>query len=174
MCSRGFIFNLIEKCPPGFVNERNNDGMTALLVAINSNHKSAIRVLLEEKANWSLPCSKGNNALDVCAKNNNCDVIEIIRHNVDKNEWKGNMDRRNGDNCTALHIASFMGHVEVASLLLRYGASPNDPTLRNRWQQTPLEAAADQNHLDLVQVYLDHLCKDKVGLDKIKEETKIA
>lgn len=43
------------------------------------------------------------------------------------------------DGCTALHIAEYKGHADMVVLLLAHSA---DPLVRNKWGETPAEAAA--------------------------------
>jgi len=46
---------------------------------------------------------------------------------------------REKDGCTALHIAEYKGHSDMVELLLARSA---DPSIRNKWGETPAEAAA--------------------------------
>ncbi|MGJ7530107.1 ankyrin repeat domain-containing protein [Variovorax sp. GB1P17] len=52
-----------------------------------------------------------------------------------------------------LHIAAWLGHVEIAGLLLLAGADPNAPTPQ-MWR--PVLAAARQGHLPLVELLVEH------------------
>ncbi|EGZ22543.1 hypothetical protein PHYSODRAFT_497418, partial [Phytophthora sojae] len=57
------------------------------------------------------------------------------------------------NNCTALYIACEHGHAEVAELLVTHGADIELPDERG-W--TPLMAAAWKDHVDVVQLLLQH------------------
>ena len=54
---------------------------------------------------------------------------------------------------TPLHVASFMGHMNIAMFLLQSGASPNYQTVRG---ETPLHLATRANQTDIIRVLLRH------------------
>ena len=54
---------------------------------------------------------------------------------------------------TPLHVASFMGHMNIAMFLLQSGADPNYQTVRG---ETPLHLATRANQTDIIRVLLRH------------------
>jgi len=58
-----------------------------------------------------------------------------------------------GDAGTALHSASYGGHLAVVRSLLKCGV---DVDSRGRWNTSPLILASTEGHLDVVQCLLDH------------------
>lgn len=63
-----------------------------------------------------------------------------------------------GDDCvqsglTPLHVASFMGHMNIAMFLLQSGSNPNYQTVRG---ETPLHLATRANQTDIIRVLLRH------------------
>jgi len=66
---------------------------------------------------------------------------------------------------TPLHVASFMGHMNIAMFLLQSGANPNYQTVRG---ETPLHLATRANQTDIIRVLLRHGAhvdaKARVGL----------
>lgn len=52
---------------------------------------------------------------------------------------------------TPLHVASFMGCMNIVIFLLQNGASPNVPTVRG---ETPLHLAARANQVDIIRILL--------------------
>jgi len=54
---------------------------------------------------------------------------------------------------TPLHVASFMGHMNIAMFLLQSGANPNYQTVRG---ETPLHLATRANQTDIIRVLLRH------------------
>jgi uncharacterized protein len=67
----------------------------------------------------------------------------------------GFVDLCSPDGFTALHLAAFFGHREIAAELLRRGADVN-AVARNQLAVQPINSAAAANHTDVVRVLLDH------------------
>ncbi len=60
---------------------------------------------------------------------------------------------RGGCRGTALHSASFAGHLQIVRLLLRHGV---DVDIRDYADRTPLRFASESGHCDVVQYLIDH------------------
>jgi uncharacterized protein len=67
----------------------------------------------------------------------------------------GFVDLWSPDGFTALHLAAFFGHEDVAAELLKRGADVNAVS-RNQLSVQPINSAAAGNHTDVVRVLLDH------------------
>lgn len=52
---------------------------------------------------------------------------------------------------TPLHVAAFMGHMNVVLFLLQHGANPNSTTVRG---ETSLHLAARANQTDILRILL--------------------
>lgn len=65
-----------------------------------------------------------------------------------------NIYARNASGMTALHAAAYGGHTDIVLLLITKGARVNDA--ENSAQVSPLNLAADENHLETVQELLKH------------------
>lgn len=52
---------------------------------------------------------------------------------------------------TPLHVAAFMGCMNIVIFLMQNGASPNIPTVRG---ETPLHLAARANQVDIIRILL--------------------
>lgn len=61
---------------------------------------------------------------------------------------------RNRSGFTALHAAAYGGHVGTARLLLANGADVNGRI--NRADKSPIFLAADEGHIEVIEVLLDH------------------
>jgi ankyrin repeat protein len=67
----------------------------------------------------------------------------------------GFVDLWSPDGFTALHLAAFFGHAEVARELLKRGADVS-PVSRNALGVQPINSAAAGGHTDIVRALLDH------------------
>ena len=67
----------------------------------------------------------------------------------------GFVDLWSPDGFTALHLAAFFGHAEIAAELLRRGADAN-AVARNPLGVQPIHSAAAGNHTAVVRVLLDN------------------
>lgn len=67
----------------------------------------------------------------------------------------GFVDLWSPDGFTALHLAAFFGHQEIAAELLRRGADVN-AVARNHLGVQPINSAAAGNHTEVVRVLLEH------------------
>lgn len=67
----------------------------------------------------------------------------------------GFVDLWSPDGFTALHLAAFFGHPEIAAELLRRGADVN-AVARNQLGVHPINSAAAGDHTEVVRVLLDH------------------
>ena len=67
----------------------------------------------------------------------------------------GFVDLWSPDGFTALHLAAFFGHQDVAAELLRRGADAN-AVARNPMQVQPLHSAAAADHTGICRLLLDH------------------
>ncbi|WP_246210262.1 ankyrin repeat domain-containing protein, partial [Wolbachia endosymbiont of Atemnus politus] len=83
------------------------------------------------------------------AKTAQLEVIEeLIKNLVD---LKTNLDAYNEDGRTPLYVAIWNGNVEVAELLIKYGANVNDNDERNR---TPLHVAIGHKQLEIAKLLI--------------------
>jgi len=105
------------------INQPDEAGATALLLATSRSDSETIRYLLQHGADpnrgYSRNINFGNTPLHVAAEADNLPVVTLlVEHGVDVNS-------RNGDNATALMPAVMLGHLEVVSYLLDHGADLN-------------------------------------------------
>ena len=65
---------------------------------------------------------------------------------------KVDLDIKDYDRRTALHVAASEGHIEVVKLLLNAGASPLP---KDRFNNTPFDDATRGNHKKIIELYLN-------------------
>jgi hypothetical protein len=80
-----------------------------------------------------------------------CGISELLEHILLK--YPQYATARGGRRGTALHSASFAGHLQIVLSLLRHGVSVDVRGFRNK---TPLQFAAEAGNRDVVQCLLDH------------------
>ena len=64
-----------------------------------------------------------------------------------------NVDVRDSDGQTPLHVASRNAHVEAARMIIRQGTDIN---ARDNYDCTPLQEASSHGHLDVARLLLEH------------------
>ena len=111
----------------GLVRARNQQGVSALLFARYCNRQELVDEFL--KSNPEL------NIFEASALNKRNRAAELL--SLDPEQAKA----YSPDGFTALHLACFFGHPNLAEMLLRYGADPNARS-RNAISVTPLHSAA--------------------------------
>jgi ankyrin repeat protein len=80
-----------------------------------------------------------------------CGFHELAGHLVLK--YPQSTNAIGGEAGTALHTASYEGHMAVVRSLLKCGVEVD---ARGRWNQSPLQLVSTKGHLDAVQYLLDH------------------
>ncbi|XP_075057568.1 kinase D-interacting substrate of 220 kDa isoform X2 [Mixophyes fleayi] len=148
---------LLEKCKD--VDERNENGQTALMLAAEQGNLEIVQELIRKRANCNLEDVDNWTALISAAKEGH---VEIVRELLDCN---ANLEHRDMGGWTALMWASYKGSTEVVELLLEKGANPNITGLQ--YSVYPIIWAAGRGHSDIVKLLLQYgakvNCSDKYG-----------
>uniref|UniRef100_A0A3Q3DZL8 Uncharacterized protein n=1 Tax=Labrus bergylta TaxID=56723 RepID=A0A3Q3DZL8_9LABR len=79
------------------------------------------------------------------------------------------MEQRDYDSRTALHVASAEGHTEVVRFLLE--ACKVNPVPRDRWGNTPIEEAVQFGHHDVVAVLQEYQSKQDAPTEADEKES---
>ena len=123
---------------------------TPLLVALEKGRLEIARILLERGADVNYADNRGWSALHITGRRPSIDPAQFkllldYGANIDASDtWRGE---------TALHDASYKGHVTVVKLLLEHGANV-DARNKSRW--TPLHSATMMGHPKVAELLLDH------------------
>jgi ankyrin repeat protein len=133
--------------PDVVVDERDEQGHTALLRAAECGHERSVEALLEHGANTSLADERGMTPLMAAAEYGHPETIQLLL------EHKADTSLVDEQGRTALLVAAENWSNEVIRLLLKHGA---DPSLADVNGRTPLMAAAKFSRNENVQLLLEH------------------
>ena len=127
------------------INEGGPNGWTPLMCAVDESTARVVKLLLSNGANVSIVADHGATALHRACRRGHL----IITHLLIK---AGAPLEVAGDGFTPLLVASFEGHSDVMSALIKAGVNPN--TCNSRTGETPLYVAALKGHVKAVRVLL--------------------
>lgn len=141
------------------VDEVTVDYLTALHVAAHCGHARVAKLLLDRQADANARALNGFTPLHIACKKNRIKVVELLlKHGASKLEVYLVQGERLCKCCftflgigattesglTPLHVASFMGCMNIVIYLLQHEANPDVPTVRG---ETPLHLAARANQV---------------------------
>ena len=114
---------------------------SALLHAVHGGHDMTIQMLLDHNADPYALDSGDSNIVHIAARNNHVQTLRLILSLMKAYpESMPGINDFNATGCTALHLASEIGAVGAAELLLESGADI-DRTCSTAWLETPLARA---------------------------------
>ena len=128
------------------VDAAQQDGMTALLWAVQRRDHAMIDVLLEAGANHGLTNRTGASPLYLAATNGDANAIARL---LEAGEDANAVLTAEGE--TVLMLAAHTGNAAAVKLLLERGAAPNTQQVRG---QTALMWAAAEGHAEVVELLL--------------------
>jgi uncharacterized protein len=139
----GTFRRLLEE-HPDLVNARNENGDTLLITAVYLGRRDLFDLLIEKGA--------GVNLFEASALGH----VERVQERLA--DEPALVNAYSHDGWTPLHLASFFGHREVASLLLARGADVNARSKSTRFakENTPLHAAAANRQIGVAELLLEH------------------
>jgi len=143
------------------VDEKDEDGNTALLWAIIKGRTELVRMLLDKGALLDEKDWDGRTALMLASLWGHMEVVRLL---LDKGAL---LDEKDGYGRTALMWASVKGHTEVVRLLLDRGALLDE---KDKNGKTALELASANDHTELVRLLLER----GASVDKIGDAARIA
>eukprot|EP01132_Coremiostelium_polycephalum_P000126 gene126-172_t len=132
---------LIEKVRE--INKVNDEGSTALHLAVNSGHKEVTELLIAKGVDVNKSYKDGRTPLYVAAFKGYKELVELL---IAKG---ADVNKPANDGSTPLHVAALEGHKELAELLIAKGADVNRP---DNDGSTPLGVAVDGNHKELAEL----------------------
>ncbi|TGK28210.1 ankyrin repeat domain-containing protein [Leptospira gomenensis] len=126
--------------------ERNGEGYTPFLLAVDLGHLSIVEYFLNREADFLKKNSEGRTVLHLTSLHNDFEILDLF---LEKEETKSILENRDADGNTALLLASSHDSVECLERLLKIGA---DPLKRNASGKTGLEEADRQKYHHVVKI----------------------
>ena len=136
------IVDALIKRPDMNLNVRNENGDTPLNVAADNGRAASARLLIDAGADINIPDKYQQTALHMAACNGYNDIVDALIKRPDVN-----LNVRNENDNTPLHLAVYNGRAASARLLIDAGANINIPDNK---QQTALHMAACNGYNDIV------------------------
>ena len=132
------------------VDEKNNNGSTALMLASASGHTEVVQLLHGKGAAVDEKDEDGNTALMWASRRGHTEVVHLLL-------GKGAaVDEKNEDGWTALMLASEKGHAEVLQLLLGNGAPVDEKREDGGSSTLPWVVTCDEDQLGRMTATLVH------------------
>lgn len=136
------IITALIKNEKSLIEEKTENGATALYIASQHGHVSAVEELLSFGANPDNDNPRGISPLMMASVQGHCQVVDIlINHHA-------SLDVTNIDGATALHFAVSYQHPTIVKLLVDRGADPNK---LSNIGKSPLHISASKGNLSLIQ-----------------------
>ncbi len=129
------------------VNEKTDDGITALMRAARKGNIDIVRALLDQGAIIDLKDRDGWTALMYAIKGRNTEIVELLIKNG------ADVDTRDHILMTALMRAAYGGHEEIVELLLSYEVDVN---AKDKNDDTALMLAAQGDHIGIIKILYAH------------------
>jgi len=143
----------------------NNDGRTALhLAAIRGNLDIVVKLLFvnctKAKELAKIEDRLGGTALRYAAHGGHTEIVFFL---IEKNIGNADVNGKDGNDTTALHEASILGHAETIQMLLEHGADVN---ATDKFDRTPLHIAAGHGYVDTVTILLEAGADPEIAASK--------
>jgi ankyrin repeat protein len=152
-------YALSKQNDPDFIEKKNNNGATALLLAAQFGHIACVTLLLESGADmFSGRDKRERSPVYLASMSNHIQTLEILlQHARDHNGLEKEKLAINGIDRysrTSLHAAAELGHVDIVKELLKRGASI---TMKDDDEYTALMLCCKKNRLDVLKVFIEHI-----------------
>lgn len=122
---------------------------TALQIAVITSQLNIVEILLRASASPNVLDRNGANSIHLAVKYGELDCLKSL---LTQSNHALDLDARNYEGLTALHIAVISNQLEATRILLRVGASVN--IADGKTGQTPLHYAAERNSQQMAKLLL--------------------
>ena len=129
------------------VNQKEEDGKTALMRASYRGHKEVVELLIRNGADINQKDNNGVTALMWASYKGRKEVVDLLIQNG------ADVNQKDSDGWTALMKASRQGYKEVAEVLIQIGADVNQ---KNNDGETALMMASKRGHKEIVELLIQN------------------
>lgn len=130
------------------INHKNEDGWTALLIAVANGQENTAKFLLQKAADTSSSTKHGASPLHFACKYGILPLCKLLI------SYHAEIDQKDIDGSTPLMLAAQYGHGEIVQFLLENGA---DAKLTNFYDKSALDFATDSNYGEICRHIKKHL-----------------
>jgi ankyrin repeat protein len=141
---------LLQHVGKEVLEEGDASNRTVLDYASSGGHETVVEFLLSQGASTDIGDGPGETPVMSAAWVGHLGVVKRL---VDHTEGQG-LEKKNIQGRTALHMAAYGGHEEVATYLLSRRAQTD---VKDREGMTPLMEAIDGGHVGVVKILLQHM-----------------
>ncbi|MFA5165236.1 MAG: ankyrin repeat domain-containing protein [Candidatus Omnitrophota bacterium] len=134
-----------------FVNAKNCDGKTPLMLALENDHQYVAEMLLKEGANPNFADPGGTTPLMIAAKKGLVDTVKLLlSKGANPNTQQSNIKSVNAsENKTPIMFAAEGGNPDIVKMLIAKGANVNK---KARDGKTALAIAEEKDFSDIVSI----------------------
>ena len=182
-----------------FINEKTNEGITALHYAAYKGNITIAKLLIENGAVVEMVTNRGKNVMHLAAEGNQPsimyyfiayqaqEIISIDGYGSTPLHWacyagaeeavlfllslKANIDAKDKEGITPLNLAVQSKREKIVKLLLQRGA---DKTIDNNRHETPLDVAVKKNYFEMINLLKDKdynpLCTLETPIEYVKPD----
>jgi len=145
------------------IDEKDNNGNTALVLAVKCGNLELVKSLIKYGANINVKSNNGKPLLSIATNNNNIEIVKfLVKSGVDLNILDNNGD-------TALGIAIRSQSVEISKVLIDNGANIN---VKDGGNNTILLTSLLTDNEELY-TYLLNKCDDIINIKNYDEKTAL-
>lgn len=140
------------------INIKDSDGLTALHYACIHGHQGILLHMLHANADPTVTDSAGNTPLHCATERGHENCVKALLYLSEQMKLPVDVNARNDNGDTALHLAAKWGYVAIVRILLECGANCK---LTNRQGQTPLTVTYSRYISKLLEYYAN-VCTDSL------------
>lgn len=152
------------------LNLRDEQGRSALHLAIQRRHEGLVRFLLQRPVDITQVTDTRQTVLHFACAHNDLYLVDwlLYLHKVN-GEWDKSIHKCTDDGDNAMHLAAFWGNTRIAKRLIAHGV---DFTCKNKLGRTPRDVADDYGFQDFVALIDANIARERQHRTKVEEQLR--